>query len=172
LNRAAGFALLLAAFIAPARAHPAPNSIVSLRFLANSVDAELLVPASELAIARATGAAGEISPVALADYLLRHFGAETPGGQPWKMEIENVRATTYLDHDYLRVQLELVPPRGADTREFVLVSDMVTHEVRNHVVYVVADAELIGALQYPARRLDIQRPLNAQPRRPGSAPAK
>jgi hypothetical protein len=172
LNRAATFALLLATFMAPVGAHPAPNSILNLRFLANSVGAELLVPASELAIAQASGAGGEIAPDTLADYLLRHLGAETPGGRSWKVEVENVRATTYLDHDYFRVALELVPPRGAQARDFVLVSDLVTHEIRNHVVYVVADAELLGALQYPARRLAIQRPFNAQPRRPGSAPAE
>ncbi len=140
--------------------------------LANSVGAELLVPVSELAIAQAPGAGGEIAPGTLAAYLLRHLGAETPGGQSWKVEIENVRSTTYLDHDYVRVELELVPPRGGHAHDFVLVSDVVTHEVRNHVVYVVADAELLGALQYPARRLAIQRPLNAQSRRPGSAPGE
>jgi len=44
----------------------------------------------------------------------------------------------------------------------VLLDDAVTHEVRNHVVVVLArDAAkpaLLGALQYPARRLTIQRP--------------
>jgi hypothetical protein len=41
----------------------------------------------------------------------------------------------------------------------VVVDDPVTHEVRNHVVYVGAkrgeQAERLGALQYPARRLTV-----------------
>ena len=44
---------------------------------------------------------------------------------------------TYLEHAYFVAELRLVPPRGAPAREFVLVNDAVTHEVRNHVVFVV-----------------------------------
>ena len=53
-------------------------------------------------------------------------------------------------------------PPGASARAFVLVDDAITHEVRNHVVVVLArgatNPEFLGALQYPARRLTIQRP--------------
>jgi len=63
------------------------------------------------------------------------------------------------------------PPRGKVRLEihrrgrrvaFVLVDDTVTHEVRNHRVYVVArrgaGSELLGILQYPARRLEVAIP--------------
>jgi hypothetical protein len=140
---------------AVAFAHPAPSSIVRLEFRADAVHAEYWVPVSELDYARAADAVGDEFPA----YLLRHVAAETEGGAPWRVAVNAVRETTYLDHAYLVAELTLAPPAGASVRQFVLVDDAVTHEVRNHVVYVVArrggDADLVGALQYPARRLAI-----------------
>ena len=56
-------------------------------------------------------------------------------------------------------ELHLVPPGGVAARPFVLVDDVITHEVRNHVVFVVEERadgnRLIGVLQYPHRRLAI-----------------
>ena len=64
-----------------------------------------------------------------------------------------------MDHPYLVAELRLAPPAGATARAFVIVDDAVTHEVRNHRVYVVArrdaGSDLIGVLQYPARRLEV-----------------
>jgi hypothetical protein len=146
--------LLLAAVATAAIAHPAPNSIVRLEFGPGEVRAEYWVPESELDYARAADPAGDFRA-----YLLRHVAAETAGGARWRLAIESVRETTYLEHGYLVAALKLTPPAGASAREFVLVDDAVTHEVRNHVVYVVArngtESGLMGALQYPARRLDV-----------------
>ena len=158
-SRAASILTLLSATVwGLARAHSAPNSMVKLDFLAHSVHAEVLVPESELAYATAAERASE----PFAAYLLRHLSAETPQGLAWKVEVRSVHSTSYLDHPYLSAQVEFTPPAGASARAFVLVDDAVTHEVRNHVVIVLArDAakpELLGALQYPARRLTIQRP--------------
>ena len=154
-------ALLCTAGCGLALAHSAPNSMVKLDFLAHSVHAEVLVPESELAYATAAERASEN----FSTYLLRHLAAETPQGLAWKVEVRSVRNTSYLDHPYLSAQVEFTPPAGASTQAFVLVDDAVTHEVRNHVVIVLArDAakpELLGALQYPARRLTIQRPAAA-----------
>src|SRR6187399_760325 len=140
-----------------ALAHSAPNSIVKLSFLAQSVCAEVLVPESELAYATAAERASE----PFAEYLLRHLSAETPQGAAWKVEVRSFSHTTYLEHPYLSAQVEFTPPAGASSGAFVLIDDAVTHEVRNHVVIVLAlgaaNPELLGALQYPARRLAIQR---------------
>ena len=108
IARRALLALLCAAAVQPAGAHRAPNSILKLDFRADSVGAELLVPASELAYA--TG--GQPSADALAAYLLRHFGAETPDGARWTVVVAGVRATTYLEHEYFRAEMTLAPPRG------------------------------------------------------------
>jgi hypothetical protein len=149
-------ALLCAAGCGLALAHNSPNSHVFLEFLPHSVRAEVMVPESELAFATAAEQASE----PFADYLLRHLSAETPQGAAWKVNLRSVRNTTYLEHAYLSAQVELTPPPGASARAFVLVSDAVTHEVRNHVVVVLArgaaNPQVLGALQYPARRLAVE----------------
>jgi len=150
-------ALLCAAGPGIALAHSAPNSLVKLDFLVHAVRAEVLVPESELAFATAAERTSE----PFAEYLRRHLSAETPQGSAWKLEVRSVVSTTYLGHAYLSAQVEFTPPPGASVREFVLVDDAVTHEVRNHVVLVLAadatDPKIFGALQYPARRLAVQR---------------
>ncbi len=139
-----------------AAAHPAPNSLLKLEFGADSILAEYWVPASELAHARAAEPGGTDTA-----YLARHLAAETPAGAAWNIAIGPMREDIYLDHDYLVARLTLVPPAGASLRHFVLIDDTVTHEVRNHIVYVVTQGpdgvDLLGMLQYPARRLAIER---------------
>jgi len=158
MNRVASWlTLLYAAAGSLALAHKAPNSFVKLEFLAHTVRAEVLVPESELAFATAAERATE----PFADYLQRHLSAETPQGAAWTLVVRSVANTTYLGHAYLSAQVELTPPPGASVRELVLLDDAVTHEVRNHVVLVLATdtatPEVLGALQYPARRLNVQR---------------
>ena len=156
-HAASWLTLLCGAVGTLALAHSAPNSLVKLDFLADAVRAEVLVPESELAYAKAA----ERTTEPFAEYLQRHLSAETPQGAAWKLEVRSVVSTTYLGHAYLSAQVEFTPPPGASVREFVLIDDAVTHEVRNHVVLILAtDAatpEVLGALQYPARRLSVQR---------------
>ena len=151
--RRAGWSALLLLLAAGAGAHPAPNSMLKLDFQASQVRAEYWVPVSELAYARVADPRG-----GFANYLLRHFAAETPGGAPWRVNLAGVRSATYADHDYLVADLSLVPPAGVSPRAFVLLDDAVTHEVRNHVIYVIrrdAGSNLLGLLQYPTRRLEV-----------------
>ena len=135
--------------------HPAPNSILRLESGAGGVHAEYWIPVSELAYARAAESPDETFPA----YLLKHFGLETPDGTRWRVSVEKVRTDDYFGHDFLVAEVRLEPPAGASAREFVIVDDTVTHEVRNHVVFVVARrgelADRLGALQYPARRLPV-----------------
>ncbi|HTU66626.1 MAG TPA: hypothetical protein VMF52_11795 [Steroidobacteraceae bacterium] len=155
--RAARLALLALAWVGAAFAHPAPSSIVRLDFRADGVRAEYWLPVSELEYARAADPGG-----ALPAYLLRHVAAQTPAGAAWRIDVGAVRETKYLDHPYLVADLVLTPPPGASPREFLLLDDAVTHEVRNHVVYVAArrgeESAVLGVLQYPARRLRIAAP--------------
>lgn len=155
-------AMALLSLSAVALAHHAPNSFVRLDFLARSVRAEMMIPRSELAWAMA----GTPTEAALPDYLLRHVGATTPRGSAWSVRVSGIRAMTYLDQPYFAAVVEFVPPAGASARDFVLTHDAITHEVRNHVVIVVAEhdsaqgrmtPQMIGALQYPARTLPIRR---------------
>jgi len=154
-------ALLCVVGCGVALAHSAPSSFVQLSFLGSSVQAEVLVPESELAFATAAERASE----PFADYLLRHLSAESPRGLAWKVEVRSVSHLSYLEHAYLSAHVEFTPPPGTSAREFVLIDDAITHEVRNHVVVVLArgaeNPEVLGALQYPARRLIIHRPATA-----------
>jgi hypothetical protein len=150
----AALALLLACGCSAALAHRAPNSFVQLDIGAHVVHAELLVPQSELAFALP----GADQAAAFPDYLLRHVSVETPDGKPWKIVVRAVRKTVYFDHDYLVAELEITPPAGASMQDFVFIDDAVTHEVRNHLVIVTRrgpETRVLGALQYPARRLAI-----------------
>ena len=106
IRGASVLALLCAAWCGAALAHNAPNSRVLLSFLAHSVQAEVLVPESELAFATAAETASE----PFANYLLRHLSAETPQGAAWKVEVRSVRSITYLEHAYLSAQVEFKPP--------------------------------------------------------------
>jgi hypothetical protein len=146
--------LLLAALACAALAHPAPSSILRLELRTAAVRAEYWVPVSELEYARAADPAGDLPA-----YLLRHVAAETAAGVRWRVTVASVREAAYQQHAYLVARLDFEPPAGSSARDLVLIDDAVTHEVRNHVVYVVArrDAEsgVVGALQYPARRLEI-----------------
>jgi len=157
LRTASMLALMWTAGCGLALAHSAPNSFVKLDFDAQSVRAEVLIPESELAFATAVENASE----PFTHYLLRHFSAQTAQGADWKVEVHSVRNTTYLEHAYLSAQVVLTPPPGTSAHEFVLIDDAVTHEVRNHVVIVLAsgaaNTRMLGALQYPARRLSIGR---------------
>jgi hypothetical protein len=154
VRRATG--LLLAALAGVALAHPAPSSIVRLDMRAATVRAEYWVPVSELEYARAADPAGDLS-----SYLLRHVGAETAAGVRWRVTIASLRETTYQQHSYLVAELDFEPPAGSSAPDLVLLDDAVTHQVRNHVIYVVArrgaESGVVGALQYPARRLEIAR---------------
>jgi hypothetical protein len=158
LIRAGVIGLLLGLLAADAGAHPAPSSMLRLAFRTTDVHAEYWIPASELAHARAA----DPQTGDFADYLLRHLAAEAPDGTSWQVRVDGVREARYVDHPYFVADVRLVPPAGAPTRAFVIVDDAVTHEVRNHRVYVVArrdaGSDLIGILQYPARRLEVALP--------------
>jgi len=152
--RRAGITALLALLAAGAAAHPAPNSLFKLDFRPSGIRAEYWVPLSELAYARAAEPGGDF-----ADYLLRHVAVESARGAEWRVSVAGMRETAYAGHDYLVADLRLLPPARESPRPFVLVDDAVTHEVRNHVIYVVelrdTGSELLGLLQYPTRRLEV-----------------
>jgi hypothetical protein len=150
---ALAFALVFAA--GAAWAHHAPPSYVKLEFGERHVDAELLVPHSELAHASSARDAR-----ALGAYLQDHVSAETPDGRAWRVNIRSAREITVGEQRYYSAEVRLTPPRGASVRQLVFIDDAVTHEVRNHRVLIVAKGELLGELQYPAKRFAIDQTAN------------
>ena len=147
----------LLASLAPGRlanAHPAPSSTLRLEFENAEVRGEYWRPVSELAFARA------VEPdTTLPAYLLSRLAVQTPAGSPWRITVRGVREARYLEHDFLVADVRLEPPSGSPARPLVIIDDVITHEVRNHVVFIVesrsAGGQLLGMLQYPARRLEI-----------------
>jgi hypothetical protein len=139
-------------------AHNAPQSFVKLDFHEHVVHAEVLVPESELEFALAEEQPRE----SFEAYLLRHVAAESMTGTPWTIAVRAVRRLSYLDHAYLSAAVVMTPPAGSSARRFVLSDDAVTHEVRNHVIVVLANTAsapvILGALQYPAQRLNVEPP--------------
>ena len=142
----------------PLSAHSAPQSFVKFDFLEHSVRAEILIPESELAFAMPSDA----TSLPFDAYLLRHIAANTPAGASWKIEVRSVRKTVYLEHDYLQADVVMTPPAGSSARKLKFSDDAVTHEVRNHVIVVLArtanQPAVLGALQYPAKQLEIAQP--------------
>jgi hypothetical protein len=151
-------ASLLCVFSSGVFAHSAPQSFVKFDFLEHSVHAEMLVPESELAFAIAADSAA----LPFEAYLLRHVAATTPAGAVWKIEVRSVRKTVYLEHDYLLADVVMTPPAGSSARKLRFSDDAVTHEVRNHIILVIArtaaQPAVLGALQYPLKQLDIEQP--------------
>jgi hypothetical protein len=149
---------LLCVFSGLGFTHGAPQSFVKFEFREHSVHAEVLVPESEWAAATAA----EPASLPFDAYLLRHIAATTPAGAPWKIEVRSVRKTLYLEHDYLQADVVMTPPEGSSARKLGFSDDAVTHEVRNHVIVVLArtatQPAVLGALQYPARQLEVERP--------------
>jgi hypothetical protein len=160
--RAAWCLVLLCASIRASYAHNAPQSFVKLDIREQAVHAEILVPESEFRFALAA----ELPKPSFENYLLRHLGATSPAGATWKIEVRKVGNISYLEHPYLTAEVVMTPPAGNITGRFVLSNDAVTHEVRNHVIVVLARTaaatNLLGILQYPARQLNVERPAAAR----------
>jgi hypothetical protein len=153
-------AILAAVTCAAALAHPAPNSSLRLQVAGATLRAEYWLPVSELGLALA-GEPGLDLPA----YLLRRMSARTPAGDNWTITVKGIRADQYLEHEFVVAELQLAPPAGRPLGSFVLTDDVITHEIRNHRLYVVwnhaagneaAGYGLIGSLQYPERRLEIR----------------
>lgn len=170
-----GLLLLIALLVAgPAAAHFTPNSEVRLDFGAHVVEAEVIVPASELGYAvgrRLTGPDGTLAvPTAdmLKRYIAAHVGARAADGRPWTVLVRGVELRTDEGAPDVRFHLALAPPAGADVRRFDLSYSAVIDRIPNHFVLVVArsdfagghlaeEPEIVGGLQGRDRSVSIDR---------------
>ncbi|WP_229364475.1 HupE/UreJ family protein [Fibrella aestuarina] len=128
-------------------AHPMPNSVVLLNVHADRIRAELQIPLSELqpAFGRAVNDSASqlidaLSPQ-LRAYLVRHIRPQSPNGRFWTVtvgtlsmqETQNPINGTYRE---LIAQVQMVPPPGADVRQFSFQYDAVLHQVVTHKILV------------------------------------
>ncbi len=131
----------------PAAAHPMPNSVVLLTVHAHRIDAVVQIPLNELqpAFGHAVGdsSAGLVQRLgpALRAYLAQHIKLQSPDGRSWAVAVGplGVRETQNpLNGPYreLTAQVAMLPPAGADVRQFVLRYDAVVHQVVTHKILV------------------------------------
>lgn len=160
----AWLALLLAA--APVTAHLTPNSEIRLDFGERRVEAEAIVPLSELSFALHRQIPDVVGPVRDAEarrYLATRLGV--PGWQVRPLAFEVVHEAGPPD---LRARYMLIPPSGTTPRRFDLHYSAVIDRVPNHIVLVVARndfagghlserAQMLGGLQPGATVLRVDR---------------
>jgi hypothetical protein len=128
-------------------AHPMPNSVVLLTVHAHRMDAAVQIPLTELqpAFGHAVGDSAahlvaRLGP-ALRAYLTQHIKLQSPDGRFWAVavgalgvqETQNPMTGPYRE---LTAQVQLLPPAGADVRQFVLRYDAVIHQVVTHKILV------------------------------------
>lgn len=130
-----------------ATAHPMPNSVVLLNVHADRIDAEIQIPLVELQAAwghavndSSAGLVARLGPQ-LRSYLTQHIRPQSMDGQAWTVsvgmlavhETQNAINGTYRE---LTVQVQLIPPAGADVRRFMFHYDAVLHQVVTHKILV------------------------------------
>jgi len=130
-----------------AAAHPMPTSLVLLTVHAHRIDAEVQIPLNELqaawghAVDDSSAHLVERLGPALRSYLAQHIHPQSPNGQPWAVmvgelavhETQNPINGLYRE---LTAQVQLVPPAGADVRQFTFAYDAVVHQVVTHKIMV------------------------------------
>lgn len=139
--------LFIFGFIAKTTAHPMPNSAVLLTVHAHRIDAAVQIPLTELqpAFGHAVGdsSAGLVARLgpALRGYLAQHIKLQSPDGRYWTVAVgalgvqETQNPMTGPYHE-LTAQVQLLPPAGADVRQFVLRYDAVVHQVVTHKILI------------------------------------
>jgi hypothetical protein len=134
-------ALLILVVAFPAWGHPMPNSAVVLRLHRASIDAELTLPISELAVGWEKPL--PTNPVTtvrlygeeLKDYVLAHVHPVAPDGRPWTVTVREVSPVVEQQPD-VRVTLTLIPPLGAPADRLTFCYDVIFHHLLTHTAVV------------------------------------
>ena len=137
----------LPGWVNPVLAHPMPNSVVLLTVHADRIDAGVQIPLSELQAAyghavndSAARLVARLGPE-LRNYLTQHIRLESPDGRRWAvmvgaLGVNETRNPINGSYRELTAQVRLVPPAGADVRQFVFHYDAVLHQVVTHQILV------------------------------------
>ncbi len=127
-------------------AHPMPHSILSLYPRKQFINAEYLIPLSELQLAIPFDITSESENQIvkhkkdLVDYIHNHLVLSGKSGK-WHTEIvnislsegEQVASGTYRE---LLVKMKLIPPNENNFHQFILYDDCVIHQVVTHKIFV------------------------------------
>ncbi|MFT3990930.1 MAG: HupE/UreJ family protein [Luteolibacter sp.] len=168
------FLLLLAACIQLASGHNMPNSLVSLDFQRNRVDAELTLPLQELEFGYKKPLLADPVKVlaeqhdSLAAYVEEHIHPVAPDGRPWSVKVTALRMQLSEKPFDLIANVTMTPPPGASSRKFRFNYSVINHEVMTHYAAIVVRSdwdnavfsdkpEPLGMLQFVVTYLDIDR---------------
>lgn len=142
---AVAFFVLLASI---AKAHPSPNTLVSLSIQADAVEMHLQIPLSELTAAFNAPSISDYKQFVaqkgdtLQRYFLEHITPLSTDGRKWTVSLrsmsvqdvaEAVERGSYQDLD---VKLLLQPPTGTSNRQFTLYYDVIMHQVLTHTAII------------------------------------
>lgn len=145
-----GLALLLAGM--SARAHLVRNTAVLLDIGERSVEADVQMPLDQLALALTRSFSEVPAEVVrerigeLPEYVRKHFGASTPDGRPFSVEVGPISVERVDDGECLVAHVTLRPPPGGSSRVFTLTDTLVMHQVMNHRALVSVRRDFHGAL--------------------------
>ena len=160
------------AIFAPAvHAHDVRGTVVFLDIGEARVHAEVQLPVQELRAALKLSAAAKVplpNAERLSQYVRSHFGATTPSGEPFALDVLSVGPQRIDDGDCVVAHIVLGAPSGSSARAFVLRSDLILHEVMTHNAYVFVRRdlqsglvqgrpELLGMLHFQSKFLEVDR---------------
>lgn len=162
-------ALLATLLALPAAAHLTPNSELRLAFGRSYVQADVIIPMGDYALASGNRAGNDSAARAAARaWLASHVAAASPEGRPWQVVIDELRFVQIAGPPDLSATVRLLPPAGVDARRLSLTWSAVIDSVPSHFVLVVAtedfaagligrDRQVLGALQGQQQVLAIDR---------------
>jgi len=124
-------------------AHPTNSTIVLLDVSPDRVTMEMHIPLGELELAfghdvsKSTDSLVDRLGPQLKEYLVAHIHPLTTEGQPWTVEVADLKVEKaqppQIDpYQRITVHLFLRPPPGATTRRFELSYDVIMHQVVSH----------------------------------------
>jgi hypothetical protein len=128
-------------------AHPMPTSMVLLTVHAHRIDAEVQIPLNELqaawghAVNDSSAHLVERLGPALRAYLTQHIHPQSPDGRPWAvatgaLAVHETQSPLNGNYREFTAQVQLLPPAGADVRQFAFAYDAVLHQVVTHKIMV------------------------------------
>jgi HupE / UreJ protein len=167
-------ALLIVALGAlPAFAHDVMGTVVLVDLGRDRVHLEFEVPMDELRLALGFPSQPGVVPLpapeaVLGEYVLGHVAVVTPGERAFTLE---GRPDGVVEHDarnWLRVSIDARPPEGESARDFFIDTDVVTHRVVSHRIFVFLRHDLetglvgetssfVDTLHYQHQRAHVQR---------------
>ena len=156
-----------------ARAHDVMGTVffVALGHTRARLDVEMPIDELRLALGKQPQVGVVALPAsepALLDYLLQHLRVLSPDGRTFTLAARPASVVLHDDRNWLRVPIDATPPASARARDFVIETDVITHRVVSHHIFVFVRHDLennligdsptyVGTLHYQSHRIHIQR---------------